>query len=224
MKKIYSCLFVVLQLNIAYSQKFLRFTDKFNLLDTSICGASYNNFESIINNLSKSVKNIHDSNYKFEQGDFGTIYFSTLDGNEYLDLTVTPGNQCCQFFKVYKNDNKSLKRKIFRTKHLNFLTENDVKIGMTQDSFFKKYPIIMFEKITLGKFSIFRYFGDIFTYDDIVYSNYVGIYKFKGNKLVEFLIGSYDPNYDYIKSIMNNNSLYLSFSKIYSDAAGPKKY
>ena len=199
----------------AYSQKFFRYKNRFNVLDSSICGAVYNNFQKICDSLSSRIENMKREDF-IEDYDFGILKLESANKKECLDIIVTPGNSCCQIFKIYSQKNVLTKK--LETKCNSFVTENGVKLGITIKEFFNKYDPRLFEIIYLRDFYILKYKGGLIEEDDDqIYFNYISLYKFRNSRLEAFIFGNFNDHYDFVQSIMNGDSAYKKYNEIYSD-------
>lgn len=213
MKYIFFTFLSLLIIPVSHAQKFFRYKNKYNVLDTSVCGIGYHHYETLSDTL---FKGITVSDKRFIGNEFGYFTISNKKASELMDIIVSPGNVCCDIFKVYYPPNKVVKDKE-RVNCENFVTENGVKLGMNLSDFFRKYPRQLFEIIYLGDYTIFKYNGDLKEVEDAIFFNYISLYKFKGTKLVGFVFGKYNDHFDYVKAVLENNPLYKKFNSIYSD-------
>ena len=120
------------------------------------------------------------------------------------------------FYTVKVNPAYLSKKSVYEgTAFEHFVTENGVYLGMSFDDFYKRYSRIRFDKIQLGEFDIYRFYGDP-QFDpeteEVTY-NYIALYKFCNNMLMEFLFGRYNKLHNYMRDIMNGNPLYLKYKE-----------
>ncbi len=205
-------LFMLIEGNIGQSQKLFKFKNRFNILDSSVCGVIYNYLGD--NSLAKQMQSVAKDKY-FRADDCGFFTISSANRKESLEATVTPGNSCCQIFKVTFSPKKS--NSILKTNCEGFITENGIRLGMSSYEFFHIYPPDLFEVIFFGDSYILRFKGGLVETENEIYFDYISLYKFTANKLDAFVFGKYNDHYDYIKAIMNGNSLYKKFNEVYTD-------
>ena len=214
---LYFTILLFLVSNNIHAQKSLRRANKFKVLDTSVSGIKYNNAISIYDSLLSEKKN-NDQNYKRAKSNYSLFELTNTSKTEYVNLNIIPGddssrNDSSYTFKVYYGFDKANQSEAGNTKTVHFITENGVYLGMSFKEFSSIYPFIMFDKIHLGEFDIYRFYGDrsMDEMGNITSFNYIALYKFYNNTLVEFLFGKYNRWYNYIKAIMNGNPLYLKY-------------
>ena len=192
-----------------------------NVLDTSVAGIRYNNVKSIYDSLSGSPKMESIAvSYSNNQNDAAYFDFANASQTQYINFTGSGYNESANTrsyrFKVSYNVGRNNIAEATTLKNTEFVTENGIYLGMDFKDFLSKFSHKEFDRIQLGEFDIYRFYGDeqFDTTTGTVSCNYIALYKFYNNTLVEFLFGKYDRWYNYIKDIMDGNSLYLKYQDV----------
>jgi outer membrane lipoprotein-sorting protein len=192
---------------------------RLTVLDTSVSGFRYHNVITVYDSLRKASVIKTEPGLSNLKHDYTLFELSNNLQTEHLQLTLVPAaeTETDTFYTVKVNPVYISKKSVMEaTEFEHFVTENGIYLGMSFDDFYKRYSRISFDKIQLGEFDIYRFYGDpqIDPETDNVTYNYIALYKFCNNMLMEFLFGRYDKFHNYMRDIMNGNALYLKYKDV----------
>jgi len=166
-----------------------KYVDAEFLPDTSVCNfilESHSSIESGYGDIMGDSANV-------EKG-YETFYFSTIDTSEYLKLIFFPGNTRNAFsrFVVSEFDTRPKNRKLYCSQCPAFVTENQIKLGITLAEL-EKIKGVEYLQTKEGDLDVYTYSYTVAPESEFyrryrmpVYSE---VYRFYDGKLVEFEFG-----------------------------------
>lgn len=168
--------------------------------DKSICGAAIDNPASIQQNLSgKIARLLRNNEYKRTQFSFPYFLLANKKKTEILNITLFPGNDCCQLFSVSRIEKErysSDSSYTINTNHKYFITNNGIKLGVSKIFFWTVFEKNRFVCIKSGATEIFK---TTLPGDDP--AGYVAYYVFRNDLLEKYSFGINVPDFDYLKNI-----------------------
>lgn len=134
---------ILLVNNALYSQSSMFFEKELPSFDTSVNNITVSNYESIVNSFGKkTIEKINTSNPAFYEEPDPYIIFRAHDLNQYIRLVVNGDNNCCNYFEVGYT-NKKIKQISKPTNFKNFVTNNEIKLGIS---------VVMLKKLNPAKY------------------------------------------------------------------------
>ena len=170
-----------------------KYVDAEFLPDTSVCNFILESHSSI----ESGYGDIMGDSVNAEKG-YETFYFSNVDTSEYLKLIFFPGNTRNAFsrFVVSEFDTRPKNRRLYCSQCPAFVTENQIKLGITLAEL-EKIKGVEYFQAKEGDLDVYAYSYTIDPESEFyrryrmpVYSE---VYRFHNGKLVEFEFGFQCP-------------------------------